>query len=244
MRNVWIAPVFLISAVLGISPDASAQSASTPDLSGVWAPAANLDHFSTEEPSFTPWAAERYRAAREGTTRPLEQGREDVDPMLHPYCMVPGYPRIYIRPSPIEIGHTSDRVYVLFEVNNQWRIIYMDGRTHPESAPPTFMGHSVGRWDGDTLVSETVGLNELTWLDSLGTPHSDVLRVEERIRRVAHDRLEMDFLFEDSKAFTRPWRGERNWELRPDWQLMEYGICNTPATILYEDELLEGKIGQ
>ncbi len=182
MRNVWIAPVFLISAVLGISPDASAQSASTPDLSGVWAPAANLDHFSTEEPSFTPWAAERYRAAREGTTMPLEQGREDVDPMLHPYCMVPGYPRIYIRPSPIEIGHTSDRVYVLFEVNNQWRIIYMDGRTHPESAPPTFMGHSVGRWDGDTLVSETVGLNELTWLDSLGTPHSDVLRVEERIR--------------------------------------------------------------
>ena len=217
----------------------------TPDLTGLWGGAPNLDHFNPETPPFTPWGSARYRIAREGTRTPLEQGREDIDPMLHPYCMVPGYPRIYLRPSPIEIAHAPDRVYILFEVNNQWRIIYLDGRAHPEGAPSTFMGHAVGRWDGDALAIETVGINELTWLDGLGTPHSDGLRVEERIRRVAQDRLEMAFLFDDAKAFTRPWRGVRNWVLRPpDWALMEYGVCNTPSTDLYEEEVVKGKLGE
>ena len=72
------------------------------------------------------------------------------------------------------------------------------------------MGHSVGRWEGDALVNETVGLNELTWLDSMGIPHSGVLRVNERIRRVAQNRLEMDFLFDDPKAFASPRRGKKN----------------------------------
>ncbi len=247
MRNVRIAPVFLfflLFAGIGMPPVASGQNASPPDLSGVWSPDRNVDHFNTEAPSFTAWAAEKYRAAREGTNAPLEQGREDVDPMLHPYCMTPGYPRIYLRPSPMEIGHAEDRVYMLFEVDTVWRIIYMDGREHPPAAPRTFLGHSVGRWEGDTLVAETIGLNALTWLDSIGTPHSEVLRVEERIRRVAQDRLEMDFLFEDAQAFTQPYSGERTWELQSDWQLMEYGVCNTPATDLYVDEVLEGKLGQ
>ena len=213
-----------------------------PDLSGIWSGAPNLDHFNPETPPFTPWGSARYRIAREGTRTPLEQGREDIDPMLHPYCMTPGFPRIYIRPSPVEIAHAPDRLYMLFEVT-QWRIIYLDGRMHPEGAPATFMGHSVGRWDGDTLAVETVGLNELAWLDGLGTPHSDVLRVEERIRRVAHDRMEMDLLFDDPKAFTSPWHGKRNWVLRPDWALMEYGVCNTPSTDLYEQEVVKGKLG-
>ena len=163
--------------------------------------------------------------------------------MLHPYCMTPGFPRIYLRPSPMEIVQTRDRIYMLFEVDTVWRIIYMDGREHPEGAPLTFMGHSVGRWDGDTLVIETVGLNDQTWLDSMGIPHSDALRVEERIRRVG-DRLEMDLLFDDAKAYARPWRGKRSWELKPDWALMEYGVCNTDENELFEEEVVRGKLGE
>ena len=249
MRTVWIAAIFLLVAALGVSPEAPAQNASTPDISGVWArlPANQQtsisDNFTHEIPSFTPWAAARYQAAREGV-QPLHQGREELDPILSPYCMVPGYPRAYLRPGPIEIVQSPARVVMMFEGNNQWRVIYVDGREHPDGAPPKWMGHSVGRWEGDTLVNEPVGLNDLAWLDSMGTPHSDVLRVEERIRRVAQDRLEMDFLFEDPKAFTKPWRGRKNWELKSDWELMEYGICDTPQTELYLKEILEGKLGE
>jgi hypothetical protein len=244
----WIlAGVMLLAGspqLFGQATPAPRRADGTPDLTGVWGVSANLDHFTTEVPSFTPWGEARWKAAREGTRTPLDQGREDIDPMLHPYCMTPGFPRIYLRPSPVEIAQTRDRVLMLFEVDTVWRVIYMDGREHTEGAPPTFMGHAVGRWDGDTLAVDTVGLNPLTWLDSIGTPHSDVLRVEERIRRVAQDKMEMDLLFDDPKAYTRPWRGKRSWVLKPDWALMEYGVCITDATDLYEEEIIRGKLGE
>ena len=232
------------SAASGDQKPAPRRPDGKPDLTGVWGVAANIDYFTKDVPPFTEWGAARYKVAREGTRTPLDQGREDVDPMLSPYCMVPGFPRIYLRPSPVEIAQTRDRVLMLFEVNTTWRVIYMDGREHPQGAPPTWMGHSVGRWDGDTLAVETVAMNELTWLDSMGTPHSDALRIDERIRRVAEDRMEMDLTFEDPKAYTRPWRGTRNWVLKPDWQLMEYGVCDTPATDLYLEEVVQGKYGE
>lgn len=242
MRIVWLAPAFLLLAAL----HAAAQ---TPDLSGVWArlpedqQISNSDSFTKEVPAFTPWAAKRYKTAREGV-KGLQQGREDLDPILAPYCMVPGYPRAYLRPGPIEIVQTPTLIVMMFEGNHQWRVIYMDGRKHPEGAPPSWMGHSIGRWEGDTLVDETVGLFDLAWLDSMGTPHSDALRVEERLRRVGQDRLEMDFLFDDPNAFTKPWRGKKNWELKPDWALMDYGICDTSSIDLYEKEVLKGKLGE
>ena len=247
-RVAWIVAVIVLAAMFGAG-EARGQNASPPDLSGVWArlPAEQQisisDSFTPETPPLTPWAEKRYKAARSGVD-PLHQGKEELDPILSPYCMVPGYPRAYLRPGPIEITQTRERIVMMFEGNNQWRVIYMDGRKHPEGAPPKWMGHSVGRWEGDTLVNETVGLNELAWLDSMGTPHSDALRVEERIRRVAGDRLNMDFLFEDSKAFTKPWRGKKDWELKSDWELMEYGICETEQTDLYLKEIVEGKLGE
>ena len=243
------AALLLLAAVLGIPSEAAAQSASPPDISGVWArlPAEQQisisDAFTPDVPPLKDWAAKRYQAARKGVDA-LHQGLEEFDPILSPYCMVPGYPRAYLRPGPIEIVQSAARVVMMFEGNNQWRVIYLDGREHPDGAPPKWMGHSVGRWEGDTLVNETVGLNELTWLDSMGTPHSDALRVEERIRRVARDRLDMAFVFDDPKAFTRPWRGEKNWELKTDWELMEYGICDTPQTELYMKDILEEKLGE
>ena len=194
----------------------------------------------------TPWAEARYRAAREGVSNPEDQGREDLDPLLWPYCMPPGMPRIYLRTgtSTFEIGQTPNRVYMVFEVHSTGRVIYLDGREHPEGAPDLFMGHAVGRWDGDTLFVETKGLNGLlTWLDSLGHPMTSALRMEERIRRVDHDTLEINFLFDDPQAYTRPWTGRKVHELMPDWGLLEYTHCEERGRRDYLENVLKGDKG-
>jgi hypothetical protein len=202
-----------------------------PDFSGVWLrlgtprQISNSDMFHPDEPPLTPWAQEQFRIVRKGIANPLQQAREDIDPILEPYCMIPGYPRILLRPGAMQIVQTPTALYMLFDNYSQSRTIYLDGRPHAENTPPTFMGHAIGRWDGDTIVAETVGLNDLTWLDGIGTPHSADLRIVERIRMIDPNTMRMEFQFDDPKAFTRPWNGEKNFERRPDWELMEYVIC-------------------
>lgn len=184
-----------------------------------------------EQPPLQPWAMEKYVAVRKGAAThrgPGDRGDEALDPAM--YCIPEGFPRIYTHPGPFEIVQLADRVIMFFRTYYQARQIYLDGRKHPDFGP-TFMGHAIGRWDGDTLVTDTVGLKggELTWLDTLGTPHSDELHIVERIRRPTHETLEIDFLFEDPKAFTRPWEGKRKFSLAPaDEELMEFVLCETP----------------
>lgn len=202
-----------------------------PDFSGVWMrlrsphQISNSDMFHPDVPPMTPWAQERFRVVRKGISNPLQQAREDIDPILEPYCMVPGYPRILLRPGAMEIVQTPTALYMLFDNYSQFRTVYMDGRQHAEGIPATFMGHAIGRWDGDTIVAETVALNDLTWLDGIGTPHSTELRVEERLRMIEQNTMKIELRFEDPKAYTRPWTGEKIFELRPEWELMEYVIC-------------------
>lgn len=228
MRSVLISLVLAVLAPLAVSPIARAQD-SQPDFSGVWrrmsSETSNSDTFTYEEPPMTPWGEKRYKLIRQGVEG-FDQAREDLDQMLWPYCMAPGTPRAYLRPGPLEMVQTPKGLYILFEVNKLARQIYLDGRGHPEGAPPTFMGHSIGHWEGDTLVAETVNITKFTWIDGVGHPHTGALRIEERFRRVAQDRLEIDFLFDDPGAYTRPWGGKKEFELKPDWELMEYGICH------------------
>lgn len=210
--------------------------AGQPDLSGVWVllPAARqvpgtiTDRFSPDEPSMTPWAQEKYRAARKGLENlPNEQGRDAIDPILYPRCLMVGFPRIYQRPGAMQIVQTPNLIVMLFDNYAAARRIYLD-RGHPEGVPSTFLGHTIGLWDGDTLVTDTVGFNDLTLLDSMGHPHSTALHVEERIRRLDPETLEIQFLFEDPKAYTQPWKGKKLFGLRSDWELMEYTICEVP----------------
>jgi hypothetical protein len=86
------------------------------------------------------------------------------------------------------------------------------------------MGHSIGRWEGDTLVVDTVSIDEDTWLDGIGTPHSDELHVVERIRRVGQDTLEIEFRFEDPKAYTKPWTVTLKQRIAVDTELVDE-IC-------------------
>ena len=245
MRNFLILSVFVLITALAVPSVLRAQGA-RPDLSGVWSrintPDSNSDTFTFEEPPMTPWGEKRYKLIREGVEG-FDQAREDLDQMLWPYCMVPGLPRAYLRPGPIEIVQSPIGVYILFEVNKLARQIYLDGRKHPDGAPSTFMGHSTGRWDGDTLIAETVNINKFTWIDGVGHPHTEALRIEERFRRPAQNRMEINFRFEDPGAYTRPWRGKKEFDLKTDWELMEYGVCHDQSMEevlkLWEDALGE-----
>ena len=199
-----------------------------PDLSGVWM--RNdvwRNSFAIEDPPLQPWAMEIFRRNRGGVPR----GARDADPpdKLDPltYCYPAGVPRVMLLNlnTPMEIVQGPTQVHILFERHPLARRIYMDGRPHPDGYPPSYMGHSIGAWEGGTLVVDTVALKESTWIDGMGTPHSEELRVVERFRRVDADNLEVDFLLQDSKAFSGPWGGKKYYRLAPDAEVLEYVPC-------------------
>ena len=128
----------------------------------------------------TPWAQARYDAAKPGYGPKATV--ESNDPILH--CNPSGIPRILVWPQPFEIVQTPDRVFMFFEHERVWRQIWTDGRSHPKDLEPTWMGDSIGKWEGDTFVVDTIGLNDKSWLDSYGHPHSEELHVVERYRLV------------------------------------------------------------
>ena len=140
-------------------------------------------------------------------------------------CYPNGPSRQLFLDRPIEIFQLADRVLMLYEFGHERRIIYTDGRGHPPGISPTFMGHSIGRWDGDTFIVDTVGLREEIWMDGKGAPLTDAMRYEERFRLLNPTTLEISFRFEDPGAYTKPWGGKRNFYLKPDWIIMEQINC-------------------
>ena len=214
------------------SRTATAQTA-TPDLSGVWnmrsSPSTRyLGYgFMAEEPPMTPWALERFK-----TNRPSfgPHGVPDSNDPVNPTtvnavgCFPPGVPRIYLHPFPMEIIQSPGRVMMLFEFNHFVRQIFTDGRPHSTDLGPTWMGDSIGTWQGSTLVVDTIGFNDKTWIDRAGHPHSDALHVVERIRRIDRNTLQIDLTIDDPKAYTKPWGGQLIYQLRPGWNITEM-VC-------------------
>ena len=149
---------------------------------------------------------------------------DKLDPLT--FCYPAGVPRVMLLNlnTPMEVLQSSQQVHILFERHPLARRIYL-GREHPVGFPDSYMGHSVGKWDGDTLVVDTVALQAATWLDGAGTPHSDALHVVERFRRVDAGNLEVEFLFDDPKAFTRPWGGKKYYRFTPEAEVLEYVPC-------------------
>ncbi len=178
---------------------------------------------TTDTPPLTPWAEEKFKANKPNLGPRAVSLTESNDPIMQ--CFPPGVPRIYlIRGEPVEIAQTPGRVIMMFEYDHFLRNIYTDGRQHPKDPNPSWMGDAIGKWDGDTLVVDTVGFNDKTWLDNDGHPHSEDLHVIERIRRVNHGTLTIDTTIEDPKAYTKPWGGHATYELKPDWTLGEM-VC-------------------
>ena len=211
-------------------PAAAPAPAPEHDLSGVWnmhaAPAQRRflgSTYTAEPPEMTAWGQEKYMANKPSNGPRTHSLKETDDPVLR-QCLPPGTPRIYLQPFPFQIVQTPKEVMMIFEYDHTVRQIFTDGRPHPEDITPTYMGHSIGKWDGDTLVVDTVGFNEKTWLDRDGHPHSDQLHVIERFHRADRDDMTVDLTIEDPKALVKPWKSQLNFQLKPDWDIMEL-VC-------------------
>lgn len=170
--------------------------------------------------SYTPEYAAKHEALLKG-----ERGEGTAyDPITN--CIPPGMPRILTNPYPMEIVILPNKVFILYEYFGQVRQIFTDGRKHPpeDELTITFNGHSIGHWEGDTLVVDTVGLNETTLVDRTSA-HSDALHITERIRRTRPNALEAKVTLTDPKAFTKPWSTTYTWRHEPAWDLQEY-VCS------------------
>jgi len=130
------------------------------------------------------------------------------------FCLPPGGPRAFATPYPAEIVQHKDRILIIFEGGGHvWREIFMDGREQQtlDEVNPTYFGHSVGHWEGDTLVVDTIGYNEKTWLDYSGTHHTDQLHTTEYMTRPYKEKLNYRIVIDDPGAFYEPW--EALWDI-------------------------------
>jgi hypothetical protein len=197
-----------------------------PDLSGVWRAANNryigdLGADVAGGVPFRPHAAAIYRERLDNNGLERPSGK----------CLPKGVPEgMTIRGYPFKIVQTPKVTMLLYEIFVAWRQIHTDGRDFRGFAKdsseihPAWLGYSIGRWDADTFVVETIGINDRTWLDDSGYPHSDALKITERMRRLDFGRLEIEFTFDDPKTYTRPWSVKVPFELVPDTELLEY-VC-------------------
>ena len=237
LRNVY-ATVLMLAAVVLISPTGTAQwlnhptpgiprtadgkpnlsapaprtSDGKPDLSGLWhaGPKYESDFKSSDA---LPWAQAR---SRERESNPAADSWSTLCLPPGPMVVFSGQFRIVQTP----VLHT-----VLYEVPNNFRQIFTDGRALPTDPSPTWQGYSVGHWDGDTFVVQTVGFNDRSWIGRPGYPATEALRVTERYRRRDFGHIDLQMTFDDPKAFTRPWTVTTELLFDADTELLEF-VCN------------------
>lgn len=189
------------------SPASKSSSAPAPkrDLSGVWqlrgTGGAESMTPDKDMPPMTPWAKARFDAEKPGYGPRAAPGGND--PILQ--CDPIGFPRVMYMPTPMEFVQTHDRILQFWEREHEWRPIWIDGRSAPEDTDPTWFGYAIGHWEGDdTLVVQSGGFNDKTWLGPSGFPHSNEMRVTERYHRVDHDTIVLDLTVTDPTAYTQP----------------------------------------
>lgn len=185
----------------------------------------------TDPAPYQPWAAARVLQSfkKRGIDDPLG------------LCLPAGVPRLSIVGLfPIQIVQTATQVIILYEYMSVFRVIPLNAE-HPDDVVPTYMGDSVGRWQGDTLVVDVIGFNDRTWLTGTGTFHSEALHVTERYTRVDKDQINYDVTMDDPKVFTQPWTIHTNLMLREGTRLREY-VCaeNNLEPERFEKILKEG----
>ena len=206
--TAFAAPAFAQTSAPAAQSSAAARASS--DLGGIWLKAGGGGRFtqsqwSTEPLPYTAAGKAAFEATKPG------KGPRMVPPVLgnDPIGTAnpPGLIRALIYPRLFEFIQTGDKVIQQFEFGRIWRNVYTDGRPVPDEvgAGPYWYGYSVGKWEGDTLVVNTLGLDERAWMDEWGTPFSADARFIERWRRVAPDRLELTLTVRDPVMYTREW---------------------------------------
>jgi hypothetical protein len=201
-----------------------------PDLSGIWylhfdvcgpfgcadyQPGPEFVNFGADLEGglpYLPWAAALVKER-------MSQFSKD-DPIG--LCRPGGLLRFHTFPPPRKIVQMPGLVLILSERDVTYRQIFVDGRPLPVDPEPTWNGYSVGRWEGDVLVVETVGLRDGTWIDRRGSPMTDAAKVTERFRRASLGRLDIDVTVDDPKAYSRPWTVTLNQDLAVDTELLDY----------------------
>jgi hypothetical protein len=203
-------------------PNLSAPAPKTrdgkPDFSGIWkAPTGkyleNLGADGIEIP-MQAWAAKLYEERQDNEGRDRPSGR----------CLPHSVTDFDAHFNPKKIIQIPGLIAMLFESYHSYRQIFTDGRPLPKQPDPAWFGYSVGKWEGDTLVVDTVGVNEKTWLDDAGHPHSDAMRIIERFRRPDFGHMEVKVTIDDPKAYTKPWTATIGWEYFPDTELLDW-VC-------------------
>jgi hypothetical protein len=190
-----------------------------PDLSGLWV-ADDSRHLGnlavdTKDVPFLPWAEKLFNE------RKANQGKDDPEAR----CMPQGVPKVNTLPYPYRFINTPDRVVILYEMYYLYRQIFTDGRDFPkEVLSPSWMGYSIGKWDGDTFVVETAGFNEQMWMDSQGHPHTEQMHVIERFQRKDFGHMVVDVTINDPGAYSKPWGATIKQHLVPDSELIEF-VC-------------------
>ena len=168
-----------------------------PDMGGdgVWLPAHVADLALKAEIPFRPEARLKFQ---ENNATPQSD--------LNLRCLPPGVPRIMLMARPFAIAQTSNRILIMYEGGaHVWRQVWMDGRAHPKDPNPNWLGHSIGHWEGNTLVVDTVGFNDRTWLDDAGHPHTEQLHVIEKYSRTDPLTMKYDVVIDDPSAYTQSW---------------------------------------
>lgn len=145
------------------------------------------------------------------------------DPLAQ--CLPPGVPRIMLQSRPFEIVQAETRILILFEGGaHVWRQIWMDGRNHPKDPNPDWLGDSVGHWEGDTLVVDSIGFNDRSWLDDAGHRHTERLHVTEKFTRTSPQTMKYEAILEDPGAYPRPWTVSSSFSFQRRGKLAE-DIC-------------------
>jgi hypothetical protein len=211
-------------------PDQQQERAAGPaprrDLTGIWdAGRAGIGATGYPTAPLTAWGEEVGKTHKAGDGSRMVPIPEINDP-LSVLGDPAGFPRLLLfELRPFQVVHTPTSVLMLYMFEKRWRVIWTDGRQLPKDPDPRWYGYSVGRWEDDyTFVVETVGMDERTWLDNAGNPHSDQMRVEERYHRVNQNALELTVTIDDPKTYTKPWVPRDKLPLRllpPGTDLME-----------------------
>ena len=186
-----------------------------PDLSGIWMMEGERARYyivPDQLPPFQPGGEARFNAKHAANDDP--SGLK---------CLPFGMPRQIFAPNAMQMIQTPGQVAILYEFEHMFRVIPTTGGEHSKQPEITWNGESIGKWEGDTLVIDTVGLNPDTWMDRGGHMHSDALHVIERYRRLNAGTLEVRITIDDPKVFTKPWTVTRTYAIQT-LKLTEY-VC-------------------
>jgi len=163
------------------------------------------------------------------------------------WCLPPGVPRMMNTPFPMQIYQLPDRIMQVYEGGaHMWRVIYTDGRKHTPADQwnPTYLGESIGHWEGDTMVVDVTGFNDKSWLDAAGHPHTEQLHVVERYTRTKEDNMHYEATIDDPGTYAKPWTTGWNVKWVPNWELYEYVCQENNKDVMIEHHMVGALPGE